>query len=243
MSKYNHVISLGYFCSPALELERIGLRDASYPFDWIICDFKGVLDCIENKFDDFLKYENIYQYKDYKQYYIDQKYNFHFYHDFSAYGAIKNQLPSVLQKYQRRIERFRLNIKEPTLFLRYIESQKELDYIEANYENIISVLKAENENNDLILISNDDVQSELLFVYKVKKDKNDSVARRFLDKNAELKNYLCSDIYDTDKRLANIENYKSKKNKEMVFKYTNYAISKINKLIKKPYIHSSIIDN
>lgn len=40
-TNYKHVISLGFFCSVALELERKGLRDASYPFDWLISDFQG----------------------------------------------------------------------------------------------------------------------------------------------------------------------------------------------------------
>lgn len=33
---YKHVISLGSFCSPALKIERLGLRDGSYPFDWVL---------------------------------------------------------------------------------------------------------------------------------------------------------------------------------------------------------------
>lgn len=53
-TNYKHVISLGFFCSVALELERKGLRDASYPFDWLISDFQGVIKVIENRFYDFL---------------------------------------------------------------------------------------------------------------------------------------------------------------------------------------------
>ena len=33
---YERVISLGWFCGPALEMKRIGLRDGSYPFDWML---------------------------------------------------------------------------------------------------------------------------------------------------------------------------------------------------------------
>lgn len=53
-TNYKHVISLGFFCSVALELERKGVRDASYPFDWLISDFQGVIKVIENRFYDFL---------------------------------------------------------------------------------------------------------------------------------------------------------------------------------------------
>lgn len=49
-----HYISLGYFCSIAMELERLGLRSESSPFDWLISDFEGVIHAIENHFEDFL---------------------------------------------------------------------------------------------------------------------------------------------------------------------------------------------
>lgn len=35
-------ISLGYFCSIAMDLEKLGLRNESLPFDWVISDFEGV---------------------------------------------------------------------------------------------------------------------------------------------------------------------------------------------------------
>ncbi len=52
---YKNIMSLGYFCGVARELERVGLRNASYPFDWIIStDFKQVIKLIENNFENFL---------------------------------------------------------------------------------------------------------------------------------------------------------------------------------------------
>jgi len=38
-----HYISLGYFCSIAMDLEKLGLRTESSPFDWLISDFEGVI--------------------------------------------------------------------------------------------------------------------------------------------------------------------------------------------------------
>ena len=49
-SNYSNFISLGYFCGVAEDLERIGLRSFSSPFDWLITDFKGVIKLIENRF-------------------------------------------------------------------------------------------------------------------------------------------------------------------------------------------------
>ena len=240
MYTYKYFISLGFFCSPSMELDRIGLRDSSYPFDWLLSDIRGVVDCLEKDFDDFLEYENLYQYQTRKQYYFDEKYGFHFYHDFSAYQDLESQLPSVKLKYRRRIERFRRNIQEPTLFIRYIQDQDEVDYLERNYDRIISLLKSKNSANNLILISNNDVKSDKLDVYQVEEDQDDTVARIFLEKNSELKSLLCSDIYDPDKRIDNVGKYQQKQKKKKLLKYPTYASEKIRKVFKKPYIHSLV---
>ncbi|MDF2946465.1 MAG: cysteine protease [Bacillales bacterium] len=239
MKKYKHIISLGFFCSTALELERIGLRDSSSPFDWLISDFKGVIECIDNGFDDLLNYDNISQYKEIPQYYVDNKYNLHFYHDFSGYASLMNQLPKVQEKYRRRIDRFYKNIKEPTLFLYYIKDMVELEYIERDYSSIISILKKSNSNNNLILISNEDITSQSLYIYYVKKDDTDSVARVFLEKNKELNDYLCSDIYDSNKRQSNINRFKSGIKKKKLLSYSEVIISKVQRKLLKKYIHSS----
>ena len=126
---YRYVVSLGFFCSVAMELERIGLRSASFPFDWLISDFEGVIKLIENHFDDFLAYENMAQHKLYPNYYKDTKYGMQFYHDFSAFRSLESQLPRVKNKYDRRIERFYNSIIYPTLFLRYISSESEKIWI------------------------------------------------------------------------------------------------------------------
>ena len=56
--KFSNIVSLGSFCSVAMELEKKGLRGASYPFDWLISDsFECVISEIENGFGDFLNLE------------------------------------------------------------------------------------------------------------------------------------------------------------------------------------------
>ena len=55
---YN-IVSLGCFCSAAMELERIGLRNCSLPFDWVISgNLNLMLDLIENNFIGFAEKEN-----------------------------------------------------------------------------------------------------------------------------------------------------------------------------------------
>lgn len=156
MKQYKNYISLGYFCSVALELERMGLRSTSSPFDWIISNYEGVINAIQNHFEDFLSYENLLQSESVHKRYFDEKYRMWFFHDFDQYHSLKSQLPSVKAKYLRRIYRFYEDIKEPTLFVRYIsdETEEELEYIKKNHTKIKDLLKSFNQENDVLYIAN-----------------------------------------------------------------------------------------
>ena len=61
---YTHCISIGHACPCAYALRASGLRDASYPFDWILADPAVVCHCVTTDFADFL---------DVGQYYHDGK--------------------------------------------------------------------------------------------------------------------------------------------------------------------------
>jgi len=74
-------ISLGYFCSIAMELEKMGLRSESSPFDWLISDFDGVISAIETRFEDFLNPAFLAQNKNNRSHYKNTKYNIEFFHD------------------------------------------------------------------------------------------------------------------------------------------------------------------
>ena len=209
--QYSHYISLGHFCSVALELERIGLRSSSYPFDWLISDFKGVIESIEHEFIDFLDYDYLLQNRKIRQHYYNTKYRVYFYHDFNQYNTLKEQLPKVKMKYKRRIERFYSAIAEPTLFIRYISNGNksldgkpaELQWIEDNYQRITKCLKSFCAENDILFIANDDVHSNVVNIYHVAPDENDAVARKPLDKNKELK--LLLEQINFEKRIRNLE--------------------------------------
>jgi len=47
-------ISLGQNCSTAWYLKELGLKDASYPFDWVFSSAEIILDCIDDDFNKFL---------------------------------------------------------------------------------------------------------------------------------------------------------------------------------------------
>lgn len=241
MDKYKHFISLGFFCSVALELERIGLRDCSSPFDWCISEWEGVERAIDTHFKDFLMYENMYQDRKKRKNYMDVEYGISFFHDFNDYKPLKMQMKKVKQKYNRRIERFYKNIQEPTLFIRYISSEseaREIDYLEDNYEEILNKLKSYNENNNIIFIANDGIVSDKLEIYNVSKDENDTVARNFLEKNKKLYDLLNG--YEYSLRDANYHKFLEKQEKK-----ENFLKNKANNLSRKmfgKYIHDKQYD-
>ncbi|MBE5930116.1 MAG: hypothetical protein E7268_03525 [Lachnospiraceae bacterium] len=236
-------ISLGYFCSVALELEKIGLRSHSSPFDWLISDFEGVLLAIQNHFSDFLNETLLAQCTSNRAHYKNEKYNFKFFHDFNEYDTLQTQLPSVQEKYERRIQRFYKSISEPTVFIRYISDEqktdgisKELLWIEKNYPFIIQTLKSFNEHNEIIFIANDGVSSEKIQIYNVSKDENDSVARNPFSKNTALANYF-NNISTPDKQM-NIARYVNKQKGKKRAAFKRKICSFYKKIFLKEYIHS-----
>jgi hypothetical protein len=57
--KFNVAISLGEVCQPAGHLHASGLRRRSFPFDWLITPFEGLMRFIANEGKGFLKKENL----------------------------------------------------------------------------------------------------------------------------------------------------------------------------------------
>lgn len=203
MKRFKNIISLGFFCSPALEFERLGYRRYSFPFDWLITpDFHTVIDLIENNFTDFLNEEYMYQMKEYPSYYRNIKLNIDFYHDFSPLRSFDSQISKVSEKYQRRIERFYEQIKSPTLFCRYI-TQKDYENLTEMHNRLLTTIKKYNSDNDIVYIANSDIDNgtNSIKIYYVDKDENDSVSRIFLEKAPVLKAYILDSVEpNTDKR-------------------------------------------
>lgn len=76
---FENNISLGAFCDVADDLEKLGLRNQSSPFDWGISSFPEIIQLIENGFDDFMNINNLYQDVNNRGHYKDSKYNFYFF--------------------------------------------------------------------------------------------------------------------------------------------------------------------
>lgn len=239
-----HYISLGYFCSVAMELEKMGLRTESSPFDWLISDFDGVIRAIQNEFCDFLEYTYMEQSKDIHKHYRNKKYGFKFFHDFNEYIPLEKQLPVVREKYDRRIKRFYKTISEPTVFVRYISDaskiggiSKELLWIEEHLDEIVTTLKAFNSENEIIYIANNGVTSEKIRIYNVEIDEGDNVARSPFSKNADLWNIFSN--AEVVGKQDNIQRYllKEKNKNKLCNKIKKKLISMKKKLLLTEYVH------
>lgn len=246
-SQYTHFISLGYFCSVAMELERYGFRNASYPFDWLVTPaFDRVIDAIDNSFENFLDYDVLEQDTVKRQIYYDRGYKCAFVHDFDRFRPLAGQLPEVTDKFKRRIDRFYRDITEPTLFVRYINDENtdartrrsdELLWIESNLDRINSSIRRYNANNDILWIANSGVTSDLIHIYNVDKDPNDTVARRPFEQNHELG--LLFDAFDMPGRDGNLQRYlnKERRKKSKINRIRKRVSDTIRDAIHDEYVH------
>lgn len=153
--RFKHVVSLGWFCSPAQELERLGYRQFSGPFDWLLAwRLENVLSLLDREAAYFP--DCLYQYMEHPNWYHDDDLKISYYHDFAADIPIDEQIDSVRAKYARRFERFYQQIKEPTLFIRYVRNQDELNYIRNNSGRINRIIKKRNENSGIVYVVNNE---------------------------------------------------------------------------------------
>lgn len=241
MNVFKNFISIGYFCSVALELEKCGLRSFSSPLDWnITWSLKGVIDAINNHFEGFLDIETLEQEKECPEHYRCPKYLIDFYHDFDKYHSLKDQIDCVREKYNRRIENFYKSIMEPTLFVRYICSQwdgSEFEWIDNNYEYILSSIKWFNPLNNILFITSSDRQLSSCKAIYVKPDENDYVARHFCQTDAYV-NRMFESFFLEDKS-RNILFYQEKERKRNMIskRIVNKLKQGTDAWLKKEYIH------
>lgn len=248
--RFENYISLGYFCEVAKDLERLGLRNQSSPFDWVISFFPDVIDAIDKEFSDFLAFDNLSQNIYSRAHYHEDKYHIYFFHDFNAYKSLASQYGSVKDKYDRRIKRFLNTITKPTLFVRYISSEKrdeagksvELKWIEENYEYVLSVLKRFNGNNEIVFIGDDMTVSEKIKVYHVPIDDGDRVSRQPIFNNKELFQLLS--VVDFPGKENNIKRYTQKQEKQN--NIASKILHKMHRLYKvcfcTEYHHSKVYE-
>lgn len=241
---FEHYISLGHCCFVGIELEQLGLRDASMPFDWVRTRWKAIEYSFLHNFKNYLDYNSLYQKKNALHTYKNLDYGVGFVHDFVDYKPLKSQIKDVQNKYNRRIERFFSHIKEPTLFIRYMWDYDELVYISAHYTEIEKMIKKYNSANEIVFISHDipnDIDlSDIKLLFFIDKDANSELNEKPLSSNTELYSFLST--VDYKKREDNIEFNKNKKitKQESLKTFSGRIKRKFEKLEKaysKKYIH------
>ena len=126
-TKFDLVLPLGEDCACSSYLRRFVLQDYSYPFDWLAkSNFTARIELIVNNFDGFLEKSDLYeipkpehlQSDKYCRYFADRKFDFCYYHDFSANLPFERAYKETKEKYQRRIERMykKINSSDKILF-------------------------------------------------------------------------------------------------------------------------------
>lgn len=189
---FKNFISLGGACDVAMGLKKYYLRSYSGPFDWIVSSFGGVINCIENKFEDYLKKENLSIVEENHKHFKDNKHDFLYLHDVK--NCFYTEIDDIKEKYNRRILKFQELIIEPTCFIRRIRNCDEIEYIKKNEDFIIEVLTKSNSNNKIIYLLPAALQkyAKDLQVY-VGKPWNRMIAEdmtNILDTNTDLVSYL-----------------------------------------------------
>ena len=89
MKKYQQIIPLGFGCMVAQDLEKMGVRDHSYPFDWVISNFKDVIRLIDNRFAGI--FQEVEQDAMHDNVYHDRQTGLDHYHDFFPNKSIEEQ--------------------------------------------------------------------------------------------------------------------------------------------------------
>ena len=240
---FEHYISLGHCCFVAMDLESMGLRDASLPFDWTRTRWKAVARSFATRFNGILEYNSLYQKKNNLLAYKNLDYGIGFFHDFNQFDSLKSQLDAVQKKYDKRIKRFFQFIEQPTLFIRYCWDEDELFYISKHYSEILNMVKQENQFNEIVFISHDPYSSadlsDIDYLFFIDKAKDSELNEQPIKTNSSLFEILNNATYG--KRTSNLQFEEQKKLRKSQERKT--IKSRVKRKLKhwiprKEYIHT-----
>lgn len=187
----------------------------------MITPWDAVENLISNHFKNFLNYDYLSQRIEDRHVYVNTELNCKFFHDFDKYNSLEKQLPLVTMKYEKRINNFFNDIAEPTIFIRYISNEEELNTIEKNYDSFLGLIKTYNKENEIIFIANRNLRTSLLDIYYVDIDEDDTVARKPLMQLENLERLLIDSI-DPNIIEKNLNFSKNKKKmKKNIFQKIN----------------------
>jgi hypothetical protein len=154
-------IPIGDSCSVARQLELYDLRRFAFPFDWLrIKRLSTITKIINNKFEGFADFKQCNETTSFpfletddfnpdapkRTFKATNRYGVLSFHDFSSDKPFIDQLPSIQQKYQRRIDRFyeTLRSSDQIIFIRDELNPDKLT--EDDVKEFIRVIKQINPN-------------------------------------------------------------------------------------------------
>jgi len=117
-------MSLGGWCGVSLTLEKMGLRSAAYPFDYVRAPLDGVFRCLETDFENFLSFTDSKVQKRGPKFYYGASWGGSFYHHDIESESTQNM-------FSRRILRFLGKRGDQTrssrVFVRAVNTTQELN--------------------------------------------------------------------------------------------------------------------
>ena len=192
-------ISLGWYCGTASAMGKYGLRSCSGPFDWYWSDLESVVSLVKTEFEDFMSRDNLERRSDNPLSFHDKKYGFDCFHDIP--NDLDADYETMYAKYMRRANRFLEMLKKPTLLIRAVRSDAEVEYIIREDEEIKSVFRKYNRDNTVIYVMPyrlpklpNDIRSFSLGIESYGFDA--AALREMFDKSPELLAFL-SDSFDS----------------------------------------------
>lgn len=224
---FENFISLGCYCGVAASMSKLGVRSCSGPFDWYLSGFRGVLECIENDFYDFLDVNNL-EIVSYGTALEDKKYDFYLGHEIKV--SFDRDYETIYQKYMRRINVFREQIRKNTCFVRAVRDGEELLYIKNNMQRINKIIKKQNTENEIVyIVSNcisdsNDLSYPFFVVNSSYKEQRIEEIRKLFDDNMDLQAFF-TEYFDEKKRYQNMVYDLQKENRRIEYRY--WLITKI----------------
>lgn len=155
---FDQVVSLGFNCQVAHQLEHNGVRFLAYPFDWCQTPFDSLLSFIANEGRHFLDWDKICPLKPHHGdpahlEVVDCVYGIITFHDFLTSPPLDNYL-SVKSRYDKRTKRFfdLLNSTQHVLFVRQGLTKEQAESLNealhSSYPNLHYTLIAINETEE-----------------------------------------------------------------------------------------------
>jgi hypothetical protein len=204
--EYN-IITLGINCVPALILKDLGLRKYSLPFDWNVTNNMQIINCIE---DDFRKFHRRLIFILDNHWLMDE-YGIQYPHDYptnedeTIVENWQNYQENVLEKYQRRIERFKNILNDPTpiiaLYMGLLSYAVVIKkYLEKKYNRtiifVVATYEKKNKNKDKNIIicnvyNNDDARNKTFWIDSI----HEAISLVKNKQNRSMKNTITNKLF------------------------------------------------